>query len=145
MEPTRSAEEALRVLKEHRSALVLQGRAIARRQCIEYGTSHSRSVRAEMIRLGHLDEATSTDERWLGAVFADNVFEKTGETLMVEDDRRNIHRGRPVQVWRLAGSGPKNPPTLQEKYDALEKKLDAVMKACTNLKRKYDELLARSG
>ena len=102
MKPIESAEEALAILNATRSELIRAARQEAAFLCLKHGRTNSREVRESMKVLGLLED--STDERWLGAVFKCPLFEATGETLMVEDRERNIHRGRANQIWALTPS-----------------------------------------
>lgn len=127
---TRTVEEALALLKRTKTDLINEAREIAVRICFERGEVHSRLVRGEMAKRSRL---SGENERWLGAVFADPIFESTGRTVMVDDDERNIHRGRVVKVWRLRSPGAAKSMSLQEEVSLLRRQL-------AELQEKYDAL-----
>jgi len=101
---TRSTEEAMGVLEEHRAFLIASGRRIAAMLIEKHGSTHSRAVRAEMQKVGLLAGYTGSDY-WLGALFNSSDFEPTGQWYEYSDSTRNIHERR-VRTWKLSTAKP---------------------------------------
>ena len=99
--PTRTAEEALILLRKYRKALIQKGRILARQICEEEGTVHARRIYEEM-----KDEIKDKNvgSYWLGVIFAKaNEFEWTGEwhTVHKYADAENCHGPIGIRIWKL--------------------------------------------
>lgn len=97
---TKSTSQAAQLLARTRGTLIAKARQIAIDLAKANGTVHSRAVRAEMERLGHLRNPAIGDF-WLGKVFQSPEFAWTGHYFHYRDSSRNIHQ-RSVKVWKLA-------------------------------------------
>jgi hypothetical protein len=96
---TKTTSQAAKLLNRHRGNLITKARAIAIDLAKANGTVHSREVRAEMDKQGHLTNPALADH-WLGVVFRSSVFVWTGQYFSYRDDSRNVHE-RTVKVWKL--------------------------------------------
>lgn len=112
----RSTDEALALHERYRAHLLFAGRCIAVSQAKLEKSTHTRKVRAEMIRLGYIvdlppDEA---QERWLGALFRPYaIWEWTGDRAPRDSEDRNTHKGAEgVKVWRLREGADTSPWTV---------------------------------
>lgn len=90
------------ILNRTTNPLVRLARWYAVKLAQENGTTHTRAVRDALKTDGIIPD--TIDDRWLGSVFPRcPLFLPTGETLPVEDEGRNIHKGRDTRVWTIPG------------------------------------------
>jgi hypothetical protein len=101
MGATTSTTEAFDLLKSARADLIAAARQRAVEMISTDGPITSRQLFEEMKRRGEYRDVGN--DRWLGVVFNDRRFRKTGETVTVEGyDRATSHGPALINQWELA-------------------------------------------
>lgn len=104
---TRSTAEAMALLNKSRKKYILLAREVACGLITEHGSTHTFAVRDRMAALNLLRADLYTGEFWLGTVFRDSRFMKTGamhvDPPSERNKDRNIHSHRETFVWTFSG------------------------------------------
>lgn len=100
---TRSAEEALELLKRYRAGYIATAREAAVDLCHRYGMTDAVQVKEAIPSTLKHSFDNGIPLRWCGAIFKDERFEMVPDqtTVGAVDKRTNNHGGQVLRKWRL--------------------------------------------